>query len=114
MKRSQIYGLLGVLCIAAALMLGLAWFIVCTATGVGLLMNGPWFIAVLIAALGAVFGFASHVADLRERDEAKRRADELKRLIEEEVRNGAILADKIEVGTIRASISQRYRNDRKS
>lgn len=83
MKRSQIYGLLGVLCIAAALMLGLAWFIVCTAAGVGLLMNGPWLIAILIAALGAVFGFASCVAELREKDDERRRAIAMQQAIED-------------------------------
>lgn len=78
MKSSNLKAL-AVLCTLAGMVLGFAWFIVSMLMGGVLLMNGPWLVALLACAIGAIFAFASMVAEERERREARERA---KRLIE--------------------------------
>lgn len=69
MKRSQKLALIGMLCIAAAVALGIAWLIICAITGVGLVMNGPWLVALLAAGVGAGLGVASCLEEAKERRE---------------------------------------------
>ena len=78
MKRSHKLALIGVLCIAAAVMLGTAWLLICTVTGIGLAMNGPWLVALLAAGVGAGFGLASCIEEARElREERQLRSVEV-------------------------------------
>lgn len=71
MKRSQKLALIGMLCIAAAVALSIAWLIICAVMGIGLVMNGPWLIALLAASIGAGFGFASCLEEAKERREER-------------------------------------------
>lgn len=81
MKRSRKLALLGMLCLAAAVALGIAWLIICTATGIGLVMNGPWLVALLAAGVGAGFGFASCLEEAKElREEQQLRSAETSRI----------------------------------
>lgn len=81
MKRSQKLALLAVLCVLSGLLLGFAWFIFSLAIGGELLMNGPWFIALLITGLGAGLAFASAVAEGRERLAERSRQIALERAV---------------------------------
>lgn len=81
MKRSQKLALLAVLCVLAGLALGLVWFIFSLAIGGALLMNGPWFIALLITSMGAVLAFTSMVVDERERAAERSRQIALERAV---------------------------------
>ncbi len=76
MKSSNLKAL-AVLCTLAGMVLGFAWFIVSMLMGGDLLMNGPWFIAVLVCAIGVILAFASMVAEERERREARERTKQL-------------------------------------
>lgn len=66
MKRSHKLALIGVLCIAAAIALSIAWLLICAIMGIGLVMNGPWLIALLAASIGAGFGFAAWLEEAKE------------------------------------------------
>ena len=59
MKRSHKLALIGVLFLAVAVALGIAWLLICAVMGLGLVMNGPWLVALLAASIGAGCGFAS-------------------------------------------------------
>lgn len=81
MKRSQQLALLATLCVLSGLLLGFAWLIFSLAIGGELLMNGPWFIALLITGLGASLAFASAVAEGRERLAERTRQIALQRAV---------------------------------
>lgn len=77
MKRSHKLALISMLCLAAAVALGIAWLLICAVMGIGLVMNGPWLIAVLTAGVGAWFGFASYLEEAKElREERQLRSSE--------------------------------------
>lgn len=73
MKRSQRLKLSASALVVLGLLVAFAWLIGSLASGVGLLMNGPWLVAVLLCALGAILAFASMVAEAREREESRQR-----------------------------------------
>ena len=80
MRRSNKLALIGMLCIAAAVMLGIAWLIISAIIGIGLVMNGPWLIALLAASIGAGFGFAAYLEEAKElRKEGQLRSSEASR-----------------------------------
>ena len=66
MKRSHKLALIGMLCLAAAVVLGIAWLLIWAVMGIGLVMNGPWLIALLTASIGAGFGFAAYLEEAKE------------------------------------------------
>lgn len=71
MKRSQRLKASASALVVLGLLVALAWLIGSLASGVGLLMNGPWLAAILLTALGAVLAFASMAAEDREREESR-------------------------------------------
>lgn len=77
MKRSHKLALIGMLCLAAAVVLGIAWLLICAVMGIGLAMSGPWLVALLAASIGAGFGFASCLEEAKElREERQLRSSE--------------------------------------
>ena len=76
MKSSNLKAL-AVLCTLAGMALGFAWFTVSMAMGGDLRMNGPWLVALLACAVGAILALASMVAEERERREARERTKQL-------------------------------------
>ena len=81
MKRSQKLKVLAALMTMAGMLLAFAWFIVSMAIGIELRMNGPWLIAVLACAIGAILAFGSMVAEERERREQRDKRRALERAV---------------------------------
>lgn len=63
MKRSLKLKRIAVLWALAGILIAAVWLITCLIVGMGLLMNGPWLIAISLLVGSTVFSFAAMFAE---------------------------------------------------
>lgn len=88
MSASKRWGILSGMMLLAAVLLGATWWIACMALGVGMLINGPYLIALLCALLGVAFAWASVRAERLERIAERARHHAVQRAVRQGAREG--------------------------